>query len=132
MDRQVKIRGFRIELSEIEYTLSEHSMLNAVIVRVLGSGETSTIVAYVVKRDSKNADLTSRELQRFLYKKLPDYMVPSLFVFLDSFPLNANGKIDDAKLPLPLLDKNSRQVLLFRLAIMLSVISSGSGKNLEM
>jgi amino acid adenylation domain-containing protein len=95
-DDQVKIRGFRIELGEIEAVLGQHPAVRevAVLAREVVPGE-KRLVAYVV------GDSTTEELRRFLKDKLPDYMVPAMFVLLHALPLMANGKVDRQALPEP-------------------------------
>ncbi|MEH2235674.1 amino acid adenylation domain-containing protein [Nostoc sp.] len=100
IDHQVKIRGFRIELGEIEAILGQHPALTQtlVIAREDVTGE-KQLVAYVV---ASSEQIPSQvELRRFLQGQLPEYMVPGFFVFLDTFPLNPNGKIDRRALPAP-------------------------------
>jgi amino acid adenylation domain-containing protein len=100
IDQQVKIRGFRIELGEIETILGDHPQVVEAIVaaRENGQGE-KRLVAYVVPEQGQAATLN--ELRSFLKQKLPDYMVPSTFVFLDVLPLTPNGKVDRKALPEP-------------------------------
>jgi aspartate racemase len=100
LDNQVKIRGFRIELGEIESALAEHPAVSAaaVVVREEIPGE-KRLVAYIVPHRSTNSP-SSNVLQAFLREKLPDYMVPSDFVTLESLPLTPNGKVDRRALPL--------------------------------
>lgn len=99
-DYQVKIRGFRIELGEIEARLSEHPGVKggAVVVRDTAQRE-KELVAYV---ECAPDEVPERgELREFLKEVLPDYMVPSVFVFLDRLPITANGKVDRKNLPAP-------------------------------
>lgn len=103
-DRQVKIRGFRIELGEIESCLARHPGVRdcAVIVREDRPG-LKNLVAYVVTRPEQNSEQTSPpELRAYLTGKLPDYMLPGVFVRLDQLPLTENGKLDRNALPAPL------------------------------
>jgi acyl-CoA synthetase (AMP-forming)/AMP-acid ligase II/acyl carrier protein len=99
-DFQVKIRGYRVQPEEIADVLREHSLVrNSVIVgRRDDSGELQ-LIAYVVTPP----DLvpSAHELRGFLNMKLPDYMIPSFFVFLDTLPLTPNGKVDWCALPAP-------------------------------
>lgn len=97
IDRQVKIRGFRIELPEIEAVLLQHpDVREAIVLPREDIPGHKRLVAYVVSDDIPP---TRRELEGFLKAQLPDYMVPSGFVFLDAMPLTPNGKIDRRALP---------------------------------
>ena len=95
-DDQVKIRGFRIELGEIEAALQQHPAVRAAVVlaREDAPGE-KRLVAYVVGEPSAD------ELRRFLKAKLPDHMMPAVFVPIEALPLLSNGKIDRRALPAP-------------------------------
>lgn len=94
-DRQVKVRGYRVELDEIEAVLSACAGVRQAVVMLNGDDtESQRIVAYVV-----SAETSQNELRATLKQKLPDYMVPSVFVFLKSLPLTPNGKVDRAALP---------------------------------
>jgi amino acid adenylation domain-containing protein len=92
LDHQVKIRGFRIELGEIEAVLSGHAAVREAVVLVSSSPDDNRVVAYVVA--DAGASLAADHLRAYAREKLPDYMVPSSFVFLDAMPLTPNGKID--------------------------------------
>lgn len=97
LDQQVKIRGFRIELGEIEACLLRHPAVNvaAVIVRE-DVPNMKRLVAYLTGDASSLEDLKSQ-----LKVSLPDYMQPSAWVWLETMPLNANGKLNRKALPLP-------------------------------
>jgi len=100
VDGQVKIRGVRIELGEIEAVLAKHPSVDEVAV-VVNEHETGDkrLVAYVVS-GSKQRPQTA-DLREFLKTKLPVYMRPSHFVFLDALPLAPSGKVDRRALPAP-------------------------------
>ncbi|MCA2709690.1 MAG: non-ribosomal peptide synthase/polyketide synthase [Microcystis sp. M015S2] len=101
IDNQVKIRGFRIELGEIETVLSQHSAVKTAIV-IAREDETNQkrLVTYIVAKKEQNS-LNITQLRQFLKAKLPEYMIPSAFVILESLPLTPNGKIDRRALPAP-------------------------------
>ena len=98
-DFQVKIKGYRIELGEIETHLIQHQSLADCVVTVFGDGETRQLVAYFVPTNQQDVD--PEILRSYLIAKLPDYMVPRLFIRLDRIPLTANGKVDRQSLPAP-------------------------------
>jgi len=98
MDHQVKIRGFRIELGEIEAALEELPEVHqAVVVAREERAADTRLVAYIVLSSGLSSD--SASLRSYLRDKLPVFMVPAQFVFIDSLPLTANGKIDRNALP---------------------------------
>lgn len=97
-DFQVKLQGQRVELGEIEAKLSEHTGVDGcvVIVREDVPGD-RRVVAYVIPR--RAVVLQEAALREFLRAKLPEHMIPSAFVFLEDFPLTANGKVNRKVLP---------------------------------
>jgi acyl-CoA synthetase (AMP-forming)/AMP-acid ligase II/acyl carrier protein len=99
-DFRVKVRGYGVELAEVEKCLRNHAKIRDVVVVAGGSdsGE-GRLVAYFTCSDQPNP--TVSELRVFLKKNLPDYMVPSAFVRLDTIPLTPNGKLDRKALPEP-------------------------------
>lgn len=100
LDHQVKIRGFRIELDEIEVTLGAHPAVRQCVVLARDdSGRDKQLVAYVLLKDNK--DLSAAEMRDYLGEHLPEYMIPPQLVVLETFPLNANGKVDRHALPSP-------------------------------
>ncbi len=97
-DHQVKIRGYRIECGEIETVLTRHPAVQDVVIQSREDNMGSKrLVAYVIPE--KNSTPNISEFRDFLSLSLASYMIPSQFVFLDAFPLTANGKIDQNKLP---------------------------------
>lgn len=109
-DFQVKIRGHRIETGEIEAALSKLDSVKAAVVHAQPdrNGE-QRLVAYIVTAPGKTASIN--ELRRGLAHTLPDFMMPSSFVFLEDFPLLPNGKIDRHALPIPTIDRPVLPVL---------------------
>src|SRR6185369_12838262 len=93
-------RGHRVELPEIEAVLGRHSAVRecAVVVREVPSGD-KKVIAYVVLHPGAAQD--PKELRNYLSAKLPDFMAPSVFVFLNRLPQTPNGKIDRRALPSP-------------------------------
>ena len=93
-DSQIKIQGHRIELGEIESVLGSHPEISAVavIAQRATTGKSMQLAAHIVRHADSTID--AETLRRYSANKLPDYMVPRLFHFIDKLPLNSNGKID--------------------------------------
>src|SRR5258708_10598336 len=100
IDEQIKIRGFRIELGEIQTVLCSHPAVEQTVVIAREERTGKQLVAYVAAKAAA-ADLSGQELKDFLGTGLPAFMIPANFVFLDVFPLTANGKVNRAALPSP-------------------------------
>jgi amino acid adenylation domain-containing protein len=99
LDGQIKLRGHRIEPGEIEAALREHpAVREQIVVAREDAPGGKRLVAYVVPEGTAPG---SDELRRFLQQRLPDYMVPSVFVVLEALPLSPNGKVDRRGLPAP-------------------------------
>ncbi|HEU4713537.1 MAG TPA: amino acid adenylation domain-containing protein [Pyrinomonadaceae bacterium] len=95
-DQQVKVRGFRVEPAEVELAITNHPHVEQAAVRLQTvADDVNVLVGYVVTGGNS---LTALDLSEYLEKSLPDYMVPSRFVFLDSLPLTSTGKVDQQKL----------------------------------
>jgi amino acid adenylation domain-containing protein len=95
-DQQVKVRGFRIELGEIEMVLSQHPAVREAVVIVCGD-EDKRLIAYLAPRHDQRTALS--ELRQYLKQRLPEYMIPSGYVWLETIPLTSNGKLDRKALP---------------------------------
>jgi amino acid adenylation domain-containing protein len=89
IDNQVKVRGFRIELGEIEATLAEHPAVRQAVVLAAGDGEAKRLVAYLVAPEEVLSELRGRVSDR-----LPEYMMPAAWVFLEELPVTSHGKVD--------------------------------------
>ncbi|HEX6291105.1 MAG TPA: amino acid adenylation domain-containing protein [Herpetosiphonaceae bacterium] len=119
VDHQIKLRGFRVELGEIEAALRQHPAVREAVVLL----RDERLVAYVIeqrtKEQAENPELETRNvepgtlhsaLRAYVKDRLPDYMIPSAFVFLDALPLTPNGKLDRRALPAPQPEADTRIV----------------------
>ena len=99
-DHQVKLRGFRIELGEVEAVLNAHDAVKeaVVLIREDSPGD-PRLVAYVVTNEPGGE--VSNQLRSYVKAKVPDYMVPAVFVQLDALPVTGSGKVDRQALPAP-------------------------------
>jgi amino acid adenylation domain-containing protein len=99
-DSQVKLRGFRIEPGEVEAALERHPCIrDAAVVARRENGDARMLVAYLVARAAEKPG--TEDLREFLSRRLPAYMMPGAFVWLEKLPLTANGKLDHRLLPAP-------------------------------
>ncbi len=103
IDNQVKIRGFRVELSEIDNLILTFPEIKTCTTQIYSFNNTKKIYSYLVCKNKIDED----KLKLFLIKNLPQYMIPSGFIYLDQIPLTINGKINKKELPLPTFDKTS-------------------------
>lgn len=104
IDQQVKIRGFRIELGEIEAQLETHEAIREVVVHAHESAAgDKRLAAYIVREPGQEASIN--DLRAYLQNTLPDYMLPTAWVFIDAIPLTPNGKIDRNALPAPTMTR---------------------------
>jgi tyrocidine synthetase-3 len=99
LDNQIKIRGFRVELGEIESKILEHPLVTNCAVIAIDKGENQYLVAYVSLKQED--EIEADNLRNYLSGKLPDYMVPSYIVFIETLPLTSSGKLNRKNLPLP-------------------------------
>ncbi len=105
IDHQVKVRGFRIELGDIETALDQHPAVGqSVVVAREDSPGSKQLAAYLVTAagaDAGTGKPNVTDLRAYLKEKLPEYMVPAVYTFLDAMPLTPNGKVDRRALPAP-------------------------------
>ncbi|HVI46038.1 MAG TPA: non-ribosomal peptide synthase/polyketide synthase [Chitinophaga sp.] len=97
IDDQVKVRGYRIELGEIESVLEQYDDISKAVVVAKGTADNKVLVAYIIA----GGEFDRNAVIAWLENRLPEYMVPSLFVKIDSIPVTANGKVDRKALPDP-------------------------------
>jgi amino acid adenylation domain-containing protein/non-ribosomal peptide synthase protein (TIGR01720 family) len=102
LDAQVKVRGFRVEPAEVEAALTEHPLIRQahVVAREDPHGN-KRLVAYLICREHDRPELSAKELREHLQERVPDYMLPAAFVFLQALPTSPNGKVDARALPAP-------------------------------
>ncbi len=106
MDHQIKLRGFRIELGEIETALEQQPDIRQAVVLVREDvPNDQRLTAYITLRDGATA--SEKKLRAALSSRLPEYMLPLQWVFLDAFPLTPNRKVDRRALPVPEYDETS-------------------------
>lgn len=105
VDQQVKVHGYRIELGEIEAVLLAHPQIkNAVVISREDIYDDICLVAYMVLETK--AELATQYIRRYLMERLPIYMIPVAFVFIDLIPLTSNGKVDRDALPKPVFHRD--------------------------
>ena len=97
---RVKIRGYGVEIGEVENALRNHAEIrDAAVVAKATTEEEARLIAYVTRQNESKPSIA--RLRHWLKTTLPDYMIPSSFVFLDALPLTPNGKVDRRALPDP-------------------------------
>ncbi|RMZ59361.1 amino acid adenylation domain-containing protein [Chryseobacterium nematophagum] len=101
IDNQIKLRGFRIELGEIETALLCYDGIQDAIVEVKEIGGIQHLCAYYTSHDTIEKD----HLREYLSESLVDYMIPTAFVHMESFPLTPNGKVNKKALPAPEIER---------------------------
>jgi thioesterase domain-containing protein/aryl carrier-like protein len=101
VDDQVKVRGHRIEPAEIQAALTAHPTVSAAVVLADGPATRRRLVAYLVPADAAAGIASVTDLRGFLGARLPEHMIPAVFVELAAIPLTANGKLNRAALPAP-------------------------------
>jgi tyrocidine synthetase-3 len=107
-DHQVKIRGYRVEPEEIAAVMAQVAGITKAVVEVVPAGTTDKVL---VAWYTKAGELSREQLVATMNELLPDYMVPAHFIEMEKFPLNRNGKINTAALPVPEMDLlRSREV----------------------
>jgi len=99
VDEQIKLRGYRIEPAEIEAAIDRHPTVASCVVIASGSDLHRRLMAYVAMRNGTTP--SAADLRDSLRTSLPDYMLPAIFVKLESLPLTTNGKVDRSALPEP-------------------------------
>ncbi|MBK1439222.1 amino acid adenylation domain-containing protein [Parapedobacter sp. ISTM3] len=109
IDHQVKIRGYRIEVGEIEHALIQlPEVKDAVVIAVGQTADQRKLAAYLLLNPDQTFDPPT--FQKALRKRLPDYMVPSVFVQLDAFPKTSSGKVDRKALPTPEMKRPDSEI----------------------
>jgi len=108
LDNQVKLRGLRIELGEIESYLNKLAFVHSSVVILWNKSIGDDHLVAYIKLLSKD-EYNEIEMHKWLEEKLPEYAVPSYFIIVEDFPLNANGKLDRKQLPLPNVSSRSEE-----------------------
>ena len=99
-DHQVKLRGYRIEMGEVEVAISQHPNVRETVVEIFGEKSADQkLVGYLTLKNE--AQLNATQLRKFLEEKIPEYMIPSTFMFLEKMPFATSGKVDRKNLPQP-------------------------------
>lgn len=99
-DHQVKLRGYRIEMGEVEAVISQHPNVRETVVKIFGEKPTDQkLIGYLTLKN--DTQLNATQLRNFLEEKIPEYMIPSTFMFLEKMPYATSGKIDRKNLPQP-------------------------------
>ncbi|WP_067641460.1 amino acid adenylation domain-containing protein [Nocardia coubleae] len=105
-DSQIKVRGYRVELGEVEASLGALPGVAAAAATIRKSGDSTRLIGYLVPETGRTLD--ADQLRQLLTTLVPDHLVPSALVILDSLPTTVNGKLDRAALPAPQLTSTGR------------------------
>lgn len=107
-DLQVKVRGYRIELGEVENALKSHPGIEEALVLIWENGDgEKQLVSYFVPKNGETVSL--EEVNRYLARRIPDYMMPAYVMHLEAIPLTSNGKLDRRALPVPAVDRSEME-----------------------
>lgn len=107
IDSQVKLRGYRIELNEIEAVMSEYPAIHSAVAALKRQSGAVCLVGYYMAAEAVDSLL----LKRHLRSKLPDYMIPNVFMRIEELPFSINGKIDREALPEPCIDERKARYI---------------------
>lgn len=102
-DEQIKLRGFRIEPGEIEHRMRQHQLVGEAAITLYDGATNQYLIGYYQAAQ----EVDQESIRGFLSEQLPDYMIPSFFVHLETFPISASGKLDRKALPAPKLDQTT-------------------------
>lgn len=108
-DSQIKIRGYRIELQEIEAVLEEHSLIQQALVIAHEKKSENIDSLYIIAYYISDKIINDNEISFFLKQKLPDYMIPEVYIKINEIPLTTSGKVDNTKLSNLLFFKNNKK-----------------------
>lgn len=98
IDNQIKLNGYRVEVEEIESNIKKLKYINECCITYFERDEVTHLVCFISSTNIVNINEIIRDIQSYLSLKMPDYMIPKLFRFIEEFPTNINGKMDRRKM----------------------------------